>query len=315
MANYLVTGGAGFIGSHLAERLVNEGHAVRVIDNLSTGSISNMKDFIEKIEFLNCDIKNLEDCMYACTNIDIVFHQAALGSVPRSVDDPIASNKANVDGTLNMLWAAKKRRIKKFIFASSSSVYGDNPILPKDERMECLPVSPYAGSKLACEHYLRIFYKVYGLDTVSLRYFNVFGPRQNEKGAYACAIPSFIKNVLENKNPTVFGNGEQSRDFCYVENVVNANIFAANTENKLEGNAINIACGERTSLNAILIKLEDMLDKRIIAMYKDKRPGDVKDTLADIRMAKEIVGYEPSLLFDEGLKKTVEWYKVKKSNL
>ncbi len=317
MSNCLVTGGAGFIGSHLAERLIKDGHNVLLLDNLSTGKIENTFTFHGEKNFkgLLCfpgDIANINFCTQACKNIDIVFHQAALGSVPRSVDDPIASNNANVNGTLNMLWAAKERGVKKFIFASSSSVYGDNPALPKNEKMECLPVSPYAGSKLACEHYCRIFYKAYGLETVSLRYFNVFGPRQNEKGAYACAIPAFIKNALEGKKPIVFGNGEQTRDFCHVENVVEANILAANYNvpgQSLQGDVFNIACGERISLNQILIQIEDLIGKRIIAVYKDERPGDVKDTLADISKAKFILGYEPSIFFNEGLKKTLEWYK------
>jgi len=314
MVNCLVTGGAGFIGSNLAERLINDGHSVTILDNLSTGKIENIKDFIKDVSFLAGDITNLSDCKLACKDIDIVFHQAALGSVPRSVDNPIASNKANVDGTLNMLYAAKEKNVKRFIYAGSSSAYGDNPSLPKKEDMVLSPISPYAISKLTGEYYCRVFYKEYGLETISLRYFNVFGPRQDPGSQYSAVLPAFITAVLDNVCLEIYGDGEQTRDFSHIDNVVEANVLAAITEKTLTGETVNIACGQRVSLNEIIEKLEKIFDKKIDVGYGEKRKGDVEHTLASIDKAEKIIGYKPSVFFDEGLIRTVKWYEDQKSH-
>ncbi len=308
MASYLVTGGAGFIGSNIVHELVKRGEHVRVLDNLSTGRPENLRGILDKIEFIEGDICDENTVRRAVYGVDYVLHQAALPSVQRSVNDPIASNRVNVNGTLNLLMAAKEEKVKRFVIASSSSVYGDTPVLPKVEDMPINPLSPYATSKLAAEKYAMNFYKLYGLPTVALRYFNVFGPRQNPKSQYAAVIPKFITAMLKGESPVVYGDGEQSRDFTYIENVVEANLRACHSE-KAPGHVVNIACGKRYTLNDLLHLLENILAMPANARYEEPRPGDVKHSLASIDLAGNVLGYEPRISFEEGLRKTVAWYK------
>ncbi len=308
MASYLVTGGAGFIGSNIVHELVKRGEHVRVLDNLSTGRPENLRGILDKIEFIEGDICDENTVRRAVYGVDYVLHQAALPSVQRSVNDPIASNRVNVNGTLNLLMAAREEKVKRFVIASSSSVYGDTPVLPKVEDMPINPLSPYATSKLAAEKYAMNFYKLYGLPTVALRYFNVFGPRQNPKSQYAAVIPKFITAMLKGESPVVYGDGEQSRDFTYIENVVEANLRACHSE-KAPGHVVNIACGKRYTLNELLHLLENILEMPANARYEEPRPGDVKHSLASIELAREVLGYEPQISFEEGLRKTVAWYR------
>lgn len=305
---YLVTGGAGFIGSHLVERLVRDGHQVRAIDNFSTGKRENIEPFLNKIDFIEgtiCDLDLIRDAM---RDIDYVLHQGALGSVPRSVKDPITTNLANVDGTLNVLVAAKDVGIKRVVYASSSSVYGDTPTLPKHEEMRPEPRSPYAVSKLTGEIYCRVFYEVYGLETVALRYFNVFGPRQDPESQHAAVIPKFVMALLKGESPTIDGDGEQSRDFTYIDNVVEANLLAAKAEGAA-GKFCNIACNHRVTVNELFNDLKEILGTSLQPHYASPRPGDVRHSLADISRAKEILGYEPKIDVHRGLERTVAWYK------
>lgn len=305
---YLVTGGAGFIGSHLVEELVKQGQGVRVIDNLSTGKKENIKPFLEKIEFTEGDIRDLELVRAAMDGVDYVLHQAAVPSVPRSVKDPLISNSVNVEGTLNILVAARDADVKRVVYASSSSVYGDTPVLPKHEDMKQEPRSPYAVSKLGGELYCQAFYHVYGLETVALRYFNVFGPRQDPKSQYAAVVPKFITALLHVETPTIFGDGEQSRDFTYIENVVAANLLATKASG-VAGEVFNIACGERITINELACMLADIIGVNIEPEHTPPRPGDVLHSLADISKAKELLGYEVKVSTPEGLEQTVEWYK------
>jgi nucleoside-diphosphate-sugar epimerase len=307
MATYLVTGGAGFIGSNLATELVAKGESVRVLDNLATGRRENLAGIEDRIEFFERDIRDLEAILPAFDGVDYVLHQAALPSVPRSVKDPVASNEVNVGGTLNVLLAARDSGVKRVVFASSSSVYGSNRELPKRETMLQQPISPYAGSKLAGESYLRAFHEVYGLETVALRYFNVFGPRQDPASQYAAVIPLFITKMMAGESPTIFGDGEQSRDFSYVANVIHANILAATADGGA-GQVFNIACGRQSSLNDLVRDLNEILGTRIEPEYTAPRTGDVKDSLADISRAREVLGYQPQVHFREGLERAVEWY-------
>lgn len=308
MESYLVTGGAGFIGSHIAEELSRRGEKVRVIDNFLTGRRENIASFLDKIEFIEADIRELEACRRACEGMDFVLHQAALPSVPRSVKDPLLTNEINIKGTLNLLWASKEIQIKRIIFASSSSVYGDHPELPKRENVEGLPLSPYAISKRVGEMYCKVFNQIYGLETVSLRYFNIFGPRQDPTSQYAAVIPNFITRMLREENPIIFGDGEQSRDFTYVSNVVEANILASKAEG-VAGEIFNIACGERTTVTELAAKVNKILGGDLRPSYEKPRPGDVKHSFADISKARELLRYDPLVSFDEGLEKTVRWYK------
>jgi nucleoside-diphosphate-sugar epimerase len=303
---YLVTGGAGFIGSNIVHELVEKGKKVRVIDNLSTGNIKNLKELISEIEFVEGDICDLPAVEKVMKGIDFVFHQAALPSVPRSINDPLASNENNVTGTLNILLAARDNRVKRVIFAGSSSAYGDNPILPKKEDMIPSPLSPYALTKLAGEYYCRIFSDVYGLETITLRYFNVFGPRQNPKSQYAAVIPKFIESLLFENTPVIYGDGEQTRDFTFIKNVVSANILATEAQ-KTQGEVVNIATFSRISLNQLLKELMEITGKEIKPQYDPPRKGDVKHSLADISRAKELLGYIPEIDLKEGLKRTVTW--------
>jgi UDP-glucose 4-epimerase len=300
----LVTGGAGFIGSHLSEALLREGHDVRVLDNFATGRRQNLDTFGDAIELMEGDIRSYERVHNAVKDCELVFHQAALPSVPRSVQDPLTSTAVNVEGTLNVLLAARDAGVRRVVCASSSSVYGQNPELPKHEGLQTLPISPYAVAKLAGEGYCRSFHQVFGLETVSLRYFNVFGPRQDPNSQYSAVIPKFITSMQQGQPPVVHGDGEQSRDFTYIDNVVHANITAAGN-GPGDGSAFNIAYGEQYSLNDLLDMLREELGTDLQATYGDDRPGDVKHSLADISQAREVIGYAPAVSFRDGLQRTI----------
>lgn len=332
----LVTGGAGFIGSHIVEALIRQGQKVRVLDNLSTGKRENLEEasgcsldpFLqptpeprkyslgEKGEFLCGDITDLSTCRLACRGVTYVLHQAALGSVQRSVEDPIQTHQVNVTGTLNVLQASREAGVKRVIYASSSSVYGNpradlDTVIAKSETMNLNPHSPYAVSKLAGEYYCRVFSQVYGLETVCLRYFNVFGPRQDSNSAYAAVIPRFITALLKNEPPLIYGDGHQSRDFTYVENVVQANRLAMEKPG-ISGKAVNIACTNRISINDLFSELREISGKRINAQYVGSRPGEVRHSLADIRLAQKLLGYEVEVGFKTGLQRTWEWFQQKR---
>lgn len=307
MAGYLVTGGAGFIGSNIVRELLARGQPVRVLDNFATGRRENLADVRDQIELVDADIRDLEAIRPSFEGVDYVLHQAAIPSVPRSVDDPVTTTEANVNGTLHVLMAARDAPVKRVVLASSSSVYGANPELPKHEDMRPLPISPYAASKLADEAYAAACYHVYGLKTVCLRYFNVFGPRQDPTSQYAAVIPLFIKSMLQGQRPVIFGDGEQSRDFTYVGNVVEANLMAAQSD--CDGDAVfNVACGERYSLNDLVALLNEILGTTVEPTYDPPRPGDVKHSLADTSRIQAAVGHRPIVDFKRGLELTVEWY-------
>src|SRR4051794_1178567 len=301
----LVTGGGGFIGSHLVERLCRDGHRVRVLDNFATGRRESLIPLLDEIELIEGDIQSYERVHTAVRGCELVFHLAALPSVPRSVQDPLTSNASNVIGTLNVLLAARDEGVRRVVFASSSSVYGANRELPKREEMAALPIAPYGVAKLAAEGYCRAFHEVYGLETVALRYFNVFGPRQDPLSQYAAVIPRFITACLEERRPVVFGDGEQSRDFTYIDNAVEANLLAAEAEG-VAGEKFNIACGEQTTLNQLLEAIRRLTGKEIEADYQPPRPGDVPHSLADVSRARERLGYEVGIDIREGLERTVK---------
>ncbi|MGQ9471285.1 MAG: SDR family oxidoreductase [Candidatus Aminicenantales bacterium] len=309
MSFYLVTGGAGFIGSHLAERLVNLGERVRLLDNFLTGKKENIASFLDRVELIEGDIRDFDVCLLACKDVDYVLHQAALPSVGRSVEDPATSNEINITGTLNLLRAACKAGVKRFVFASSSSVYGDDDSLPKKEGREGRPLSPYALSKLTGEHYCRLFFQLYGLSTVCLRYFNIFGPRQDPYSPYAAVIPSFIFRLLRGERVIIFGDGEQSRDFTYVANVVEANLLATQAENKVSGEVFNIAGGQEITVNTLAAEISRLLGAENEPIYAEPRPGDIRHSLADISRARQALGYEPHYGFNEGLRETVSWFR------
>ena len=308
MANYLVTGGAGFIGSNLVGELVKRREKVRVIDNFSTGKKKNIQEFLPKIELVRGDIRNLDAVREVVEGVDFVLHEAALASVARSIKDPLATTKSNINGTLNVLVAAKEAKVKRVIYASSSSVYGDSPSLPKKEEMIPNPLSPYAVSKLSGEYYCQVFCRVYGLETVVLRYFNVFGPRQDPLSQYAAVIPRFIKALLDGKSPSIYGDGEQSRDFTFVENVVEASILACGKEN-IAGEIFNIGGGKRTTVNRLAKLISRLLNKKAEPTHTDSRPGDVRHSLADIGKAQRLLNYQPKVDLEEGLRRTLRWYK------
>jgi len=303
---YLVTGGAGFIGSHIVDRLVQDGEKVRVLDNFSTGKRANIEHNLGEIDLINGSLTDMGTVRRAVEGVDYVLHQGALPSVPRSVNDPIGSNDANINGTLNLLVAARDAGVKRLVFASSSSVYGDSPSLPKHERMPPDPLSPYALTKLAGECYCRLFTDLYGLETVSLRYFNVFGPRQDPESQYAAVIPKFIKCMLKGERPVIYGDGLQSRDFTYVENNVEANILACSAPRAV-GEVMNIACGDRFSLSELVDIINRILGTSIKPVFEPARPGDVKHSQADISKARELIGFEPKVGFVEGLERLVGW--------
>ncbi len=304
---FLVTGGAGFIGSNIVEALLAQGHAVRVLDNFSTGKRDNLTPFLKDLELIEGDIRSYHIVQQAVRGVQVVLHQAALPSVPRSISDPITTNEVNVGGTLNILEAARESGVEKVVYASSSSVYGDNPELPKHEGMTPNPLSPYAVSKLAGENYCRVFSRIYGLKTVALRYFNVFGPRQDPNSQYSAVIPRFIAAIAQGAPPTIYGDGEQSRDFTYVANVVRANLLAALSDCD-GGLAMNCACQERTSLNDLVHAIAAVLGTTVEPHYADPRPGDIKHSLADIRRIRETLHYAPEVSFEDGLKRTIETF-------
>jgi nucleoside-diphosphate-sugar epimerase len=307
----LVTGGAGFIGSHLARALVDVGANVLVLDNFSNGSMDNLRGIEHRVGVIHGDIRNAADCEKAMSDRVAVFHLAALGSVPRSVNEPLLYNDVNITGTLTVLEAARKAGVRRIVYSASSSAYGDTPVLPKVETMIPSPKSPYAVTKLVGEHYCRVYSSVYNLSTICLRYFNVFGPRQNPNSQYAAVIPAFITALLKKQAPKIYGDGEQTRDFCFIQNVVKANMLAATAEESLTGQSVNIACGQRTSLNQILAQMQKILGTDIKAEYLPARAGDVRDSLADISAARKLIGYSPEVLFGEGLETTVKAYAGK----
>jgi UDP-glucose 4-epimerase len=309
MATCLVTGGAGFIGSHLVEALVRLGHAVRVLDNFSTGDAANLAAIRDRIEVLNADLTDLDAVRQASRGIDWVFHQGALASVPRSVENPLATHRACADGTLHVLIAAREAGVRRVVYAASSSAYGNSERLPKRESDATNPLSPYAVAKLTGEHYCAAFHEVYGLETVSLRYFNVFGPRQPPGSPYSAVIPLFIRAMLAGRAPLFHGDGLQSRDFTYIDNVVEANLLAAQTP-KIGGKVYNIACGNRFTLVEIVDELNQLLGTQIRPTHDDPRPGDVRHSQADISRAQKDLGYAPSIDLREGLRRCVEYYKT-----
>ncbi len=308
---YLVTGGAGFIGSHLVEHLVRLGAAVRVVDNFVTGSRENLLG-LSNVELIEGDLADPEIARQAVVGVDYILHQAAIPSVPRSVADPWVSHRANVDATLHLLLAAREADVRRVIYAASSSAYGDAPTLPKVETMQPVPRSPYALQKLVGEEYSRLFTQLYGLETVSIRYFNVFGPRQDPNSQYSGVIARFITALLQGNSPVVYGDGEQTRDFTYIDNVVMA-VLAACTAPRASGEVINVATGDRVSLNQLFQKLCAIINVEIEPIYESSRPGDVRDSLADCTKAKERLGYQPFVNFEDGLRLTVEWYRQSSS--
>ncbi len=311
MAHFLVTGGAGFIGSHLAEELVRRGHRVRVADDLTTGKRSNL-DHVRGVEFLHGDLADLAVARTAVRDIEFVLHQAAVPSVPKSVDDPLTSHRANVDGTLNLLLAARDAGVRRLVFAASSSAYGDTLELPKHEAMPSDPLSPYALQKLVGEMYLPMFTRLYGLETVSIRYFNVFGPRQDPSSAYSGVISVFATALLDGRAPTIYGDGEQTRDFTYVADVVHAVLKACEAPGA-SGEIINVAAGGRISLNRLYDTMKAIVGSQVKPVYAEARAGDVRDSQADISKARRLLGFEPAVSLEEGLRRTVEWYRSTRS--
>jgi nucleoside-diphosphate-sugar epimerase len=307
MSFYLVTGGAGFIGSHLAEELLRRGERVRIVDSFITGRRANLAP-LSKAEFIEGDLADLSVAKAATDGVDYVLHQAAIPSVPRSVEDPITSNRANIDATLNVLVAARDAKVKRVVYAGSSSAYGNTPTLPKYEDMPTNPLSPYALQKLVGEQYMQMFTELYGLETVTTRYFNVFGPRQDPSSPYSGVISVFTKALLENRAPTIHGDGEQTRDFTYIANVVDG-VLRASTARGVSGAIVNLATGARISLNQLFSEIRGLLGSNVNATYGPPRPGDVKDSQADIARARTLLGYSPIVPFEEGLRRTVEWYR------
>jgi len=308
MAVYVVTGGGGFIGSHIVEELLRRNEIVRVIDNFSTGKWENIEPFEGGAEIIEADIAEGKNLPRFLEGADYVIHQAAIPSVPKSILDPVKSHHANVNGTLQLLNASREANVKRVVYASSSSVYGDSPTLPKHEGMMPNPLSPYGAQKLFAEIYCQVFSRAYGLETVSLRYFNVFGPRQDSTSQYSGVLALFIPAVLQSKRPTIYGDGLQSRDFTYVQNVVEANLVAC-TVPGVAGQVFNVACGDRITVNSMLQQINKITGKDIAPIYADPRPGDIKHSQADITRAKEHLGYQPKISFEEGLRNTIEWYR------
>jgi nucleoside-diphosphate-sugar epimerase len=307
MSSYLVTGGAGFIGSHLAEELTRRGERVRVVDNFRSGKRINLAH-LPQVEVLEGDLAELNVARTAVTGMDYVLHQAAIPSVPRSIEDPITSNLANIDATLNVLVAARDAKVKRVVYAGSSSAYGDTPTLPKQEDIPTNPLSPYALQKLVGEQYMRMFTTLYGLETVTIRYFNVFGPRQDPSSPYSGVISVFTLALLENRAPTIYGDGEQTRDFTYIANVVDGVLRACSAN--VSGMMLNVATGSRISLNELFRILRGLTGRDLSPRYAPARAGDVRDSQADISRARRLLGYEPSVPLEEGLRRTVDWYKT-----
>ena len=310
MALYLITGIGGFIGSSLARALLSRGEQVRGVDNFSTGNRENLKEILDRIDFREADIVDLDAMQKACAGVDFVLHQAAIPSVPKSVLDPLGSNRANIDGTVNVLVAARDAKVKRVVYAASSSAYGDTPTLPKHEGMKPDPISPYAVAKLASEQYMISFYRCYQLETVSLRYFNIFGPRQDPTSPYSGVLAKFITIMLRGEQPAIYGDGEQSRDFTYIDNAVEANLLACKAPAaKAAGQVFNVATGRRVTLNETFQLLQPMTSYRGKPKYGEERAGDIKHSLADISKAEAGLGYKPKVDFEEGLRRTVEWYR------
>ncbi len=305
--NILVTGGAGFIGSHLATRFHELGHAVRVLDNFSTGHRANLSHLEGSIEIVEGDLRHLEECERACRDIEFVFHIGALPSVPVSIDRPVDTHDSNITGTLNILLAARANRCRRVVYAGSSSCYGNIDVSPKHEGLRPEPLSPYAVQKLAGEHYMRVFYACYGLETLTTRFFNVFGPRQDPKSQYAAVIPAFITAILNDERPTVHGDGRQTRDFTYIENIVHAYMLAVDVP-RTAGQVINVACGDQIGVLDIVHWINSILGKDIQPTFEAPRPGDVRHSCADITAARELLGYEPVVSFEDGLKRATEYY-------
>jgi len=305
----LVTGGAGFIGSNMVRFLLDKGQKVRVLDNFETGKRENLTEVAGRIELIEGDIRNMDAVRRAAAGADVVYHLAALGSVPRSIKDPVTTHDVNVNGIMNMLLAARDAKVKRFIFSSSSSVYGQCKVLPQHEGLPLSPISPYGASKAAGEIYCRTFYETYGLQTISLRYYNVFGPRQDPTSQYAAAIPLFVSALLRDKSPTIFDDGEQSRGFTYIDNVMTANWLAANVK-ETHGEAVNISTKNAVTVNTVVNVIRKLMGKEEIRpVYAPPRPGDIKHSLADVKRAKEVIGYEPFVDFEEGITKAINWYK------
>ena len=310
MALYLITGVAGFIGSSLARAVLAQGDQVRGLDNFATGKRENIAELAGNIDFREADLLNLDAMHHACRGVDYVFHEAAIPSVPRSVLDPLASNRANVDGTVHLLIAARDAKVKRVVYAASSSAYGDSPTLPKHEGISPNPISPYAVAKLASEYYMKSFYRCYGLETVCLRYFNIFGPRQDPSSPYSGVLAKFITLMLKGEPPTIFGDGTQSRDFTYIENVISANLLAAKASAaQVNGEVFNIATGTRFDLNQTFQLLQKIIGFQGAVKYAPERAGDVKHSVADLSRSEKQLGYKPLVNFEEGLRRTVEWYR------
>jgi UDP-glucose 4-epimerase len=306
MAIHLVTGGAGFIGSSIAQALLASGESVRIIDDFSSGRRENVESLPGRVELIEGTICDPEAVARATRGVEVVFHEAAIPSVVRSVENPQQTMLSGVQGTTVVLDVARHSGVRRVVFAASSAAYGDTPTLPKVETMPPDPLSPYAASKLACEHLMRIFASLYGIETVSLRYFNVFGPRQDPKSEYAAVIPKFITAVIRKQRPVVFGDGEQTRDFCYIDNAVRANLLAAGASRPLRGDVLNVACGDRTSLNQLIRYIGELAGVRVDPEYRPPRAGDIRDSLADIGAARRVLGYEPQVDVREGLRRTFE---------
>lgn len=310
MALYLITGIAGFIGSSLARALLGQGHQVRGVDNFATGKRENIQEILDRIDFRDADLLDLDSMHKACAGVDFVLHQAAIPSVPKSVLDPLGSNRANVDGTVNLLVAARNAKVKRVVYAASSSAYGDTPTLPKQENMRPDPISPYAVAKLASEHYMVSFYRCYQIETVALRYFNVFGPRQDPSSPYSGVLAKFITLMLRGEQPTINGDGEQSRDFTYIDNVVSANLLACKAPaGKVAGQVFNSATGRRVTLNETFKLLQSLTGYKGQPKYGPERGGDIRHSLADISKIEAALGYKPIVQFEDGLKRTVDWYR------
>ncbi|PID80392.1 LPS biosynthesis protein WbpP [bacterium DOLJORAL78_65_58] len=309
MAKYLVTGGAGFIGSHLARELVQEGHETIVLDNLSTGRIENIADIQADIRFVEGSITDLDTVLDCCQGVDCVFHQAALPSVPRSVKDPLTSDEHNIGGTLRVFWGAHQSGVRRVVYAASSSIYGNTAELPKHEGMQPNPMSPYAVNKRVSELYGAVFNNLYGLSTIGLRYFNVFGPRQDPNSQYAAVVPKFITRFLDGLPPTIHGDGLQSRDFTYIANVVEANLAAAKARDEAGGRSYNVALGGRITVKDLCLKIRDLVGCTIEPVHEETRAGDVRHSQADVSAAREMLDYQGSVDLDEGLRRTVDWYR------
>lgn len=311
MPEYLVTGGAGFIGSHVVETLVAQGGSVRVLDNFATGKRGNLDPLLGKIELIEGDLRDLPSVRKACQGVRFVLHLGAIPAVPRSIAEPLETHAANVTGTLHLLLAAREARCQRAIYSSSSAIYGDTPTLPKREDMAPAPLSPYALQKLTGEHYCRLFWQLYGFETISLRYFNVFGPRQDPNSQYAAAIPKFTTCILQGAPPPVFGDGEQSRDFCYVANVVEANLAACRAPRQACGEAFNVACGAPVTINETIREINRILGGNAQPQYLPRRPGDILHSHADISKAERLLAFRPRISFREGMEVTVRWFAAK----